>query len=172
MGKTENGAVWLDEAKTSPYDFFQYWRNVSDADVIKCLKMLTFVPIEEIEKMEKTMEGAEFNKAKELLAYELTKLVHGDEEAQKAREAAKAVFGGAGHSDNMPTVEVSENMSIVDLLVATGLAPSKSEARRLVQGGGVSVDDRKIQDFSEIIEISDFVILKKGKKSFTKVIKK
>ena len=172
MGKTENGAVWLDANKTSPYDFFQYWRNVSDADVIKCLKMLTFVPIEEIEEMEKTMEGAEFNKAKELLAYELTKLVHGDEEAQKAREAAKAVFGGSGYSDNMPTVEVSENMSIVDLLVATGLAPSKSEARRLVQGGGVSVDDRKIQDFSEIIEISDFAILKKGKKSFTKVIKK
>ena len=172
MGKTENGAVWLDANKTTPYDFFQYWRNVSDADVIKCLKMLTFVPVEQIEEMEKTMEGAEFNKAKELLAYELTKLVHGDEEADKAREAAKAVFGGAGHSENMPTVEITENMSVADLLVTAGLAASKSEARRLIQGGGVSVDDRKIQDFAEIIEVSDFVILKKGKKSFTKIVKK
>jgi tyrosyl-tRNA synthetase len=178
MGKTEKGAVWLDPAKTSPYEFFQYWRNVADADVIKCLKMLTFVPVEEIEEMEKTMEGAQFNKAKELLAYELTKLVHGDEEANKAREAAKAVFGGAGSTENMPTTEISaselENgsMGILNILVKTGLAPSISEGRRLVQQGGISVNDNKITDAKASIALDGETIIKKGKKVFHKVIVK
>lgn len=176
MGKTEKGAVWLDAEKTSPYEFFQYWRNVSDADVIKCLKMLTFVPIEEIEEMEKTMEGADFNRAKELLAYELTKLVHNEEEADKAREVAKAVFGGSGSSDDMPstTISVSElldgKMNILDLMVKASLASSKSEGRRLVVQGGVSVNDEKITDPNELIEITNFVVIKKGKKVFHKVI--
>ncbi|HEZ7988274.1 MAG TPA: tyrosine--tRNA ligase [Ruminococcus sp.] len=176
MGKTEKGAVWLDPEKTSPYEFFQYWRNVSDADVIKCLKMLTFVPIEEIEKMEKTMEGADFNKAKELLAYELTKLVHGEEEADKARDAAKAIFANGGASENMPTTELSADeltdggMGILNLLVKTKLAPSTSEARRNVQQGGVSVNDEKITDPKAVIKISDEIIIKKGKKTFHKVV--
>ena len=176
MGKTEKGAVWLDPEKTSPYEFFQYWRNVSDADVIKCLKMLTFVPIEEIEEMEKTMEGADFNKAKELLAYELTKLVHGEEEADKARDAAKAIFANGGVSENMPTTELSADeltdggMGILNLLVKTKLAPSTSEARRNVQQGGVSVNDEKITDPKAVIKISDEIIIKKGKKTFHKVV--
>ena len=176
MGKTEKGAVWLDPEKTSPYEFFQYWRNVSDADVIKCLKMLTFVPIEEIEEMEKTMEGADFNKAKELLAYELTKLVHGEEEADKARDAAKAIFANGGASENMPTTELSADeltdggMGILNLLVKTKLAPSTSEARRNVQQGGVSVNDEKITDPKAVIKISDEIIIKKGKKAFHKVV--
>ncbi|MGN0619732.1 MAG: tyrosine--tRNA ligase [Ruminiclostridium sp.] len=174
MGKTEKGAVWLDPAKTSPYDFFQYWRNVADADVIKCLKLLTFVPIEEIEEMEANMEGAAFNKAKELLAYELTKMVHGEEEAEKALSAAKSVFGGSGNSDNMPTTEIPADMftegkiGILDLLVATKLAPSKREARTLIAGGGISVNDVKISEPTEMIAIEDFVIVKKGKKVFHK----
>ena len=147
MGKTEKGAVWLDPEKTSPYEFFQYWRNVADADVIKCLKMLTFVPIEEIEEMEKTMEGAEYNKAKELLAYELTKLVHGEEEAEKAKAAAKALFGAGGESADMPSTEIPNSeledgkIGILSLLVKTGLAPSNSEARRLVTQNGIAVND-------------------------------
>ncbi len=175
MGKTEKGAVWLDESKTSPYEFFQYWRNVSDADVIKCLKMLTFVPIEEIEDMERTMEGAQFNKAKELLAYELTKLVHGEEKADKAREAARAVFGGSGSSENMPSTVISASelvngaMGILNILVKTGLAPSISEGRRIVQQGGVSIDGEKITDAKAMITISDGIIVKKGKKIFHKV---
>lgn len=178
MGKTEKGAVWLDPLKTTPYEFFQYWRNVSDADVIKCLKMLTFVPIEEIEKMEETMEGAQFNKAKELLAFELTKLVHGEEEASKARDAAKAVFAGGGSSDDMPTTEISYDdltdgsMGILNLLVKTKLVPSNSEARRTVQQGGVSVNDEKITDPKAIIKIDGEIIIRKGKKIFHKVIVK
>ena len=178
MGKTEKGAVWLDPEKTSPYEFFQYWRNVSDADVIKCLKMLTFVPIDEIEEMEKTMEGADFNKAKELLAYELTKLVHGEEEADKARDAAKAIFANGGASENMPTTELSADeltdggMGILNLLVKTKLAPSTSEARRNVQQGGVSINDEKITDPKAVIKISDEIIIKKGKKTFHKVVVK
>lgn len=178
MGKTEKGAVWLDAEKTTPYEFFQYWRNVGDADVIKCLKMLTFVPVEEIEEMEKTMEGAQFNKAKELLAYELTKLVHGEEEADKAREAAKAVFGGSGSTENMPTTEISEDelkdgaMGILNILVKSGLAPSISEARRLVQQGGISVNDKKITDPKSMIQLSGEVIVKKGKKVFHKIVVK
>ncbi len=178
MGKTEKGAVWLDAEKTSPYEFYQYWRNVSDSDVIKCLKMLTFVPIEEIEEMEKTMEGAQFNKAKELLAYELTKLVHGEEEAKKADETAKAVFGGKRNSNDMPTTEITSSdlddgkINILELMMKASLIPSKSEGRRLVVQGGVSVDDVKITDPNAFIEITDFVVIKKGKKVFHKVILK
>ncbi len=174
MGKTEKGAVWLDPEKTSPYDFFQYWRNVADADVIKCLKMLTFVPIEEIEEMEKTMEGAQFNKAKELLAYELTKLVHGEEEADKALEAARALFSSNSASSNMPSTEISVDelveggMNILDLLVRCGLTPSKSEARRLVTQNGISINDEKFTDPKGSVDLSDEVIIKKGKKVFHK----
>ena len=177
MGKTEKGAVWLDPEKTSPYDFFQYWRNVADSDVIKCLKLLTFVPIEEIEDMEAKMEGAAFNKAKELLAFELTKMVHGEEEANKALNAARSVFGGGGSSEDMPTTEIGAELladgkiCVVDLLVATKLAPSKREARNLITGGGVSVNDTKITDVNEMIAIEDFVIIKKGKKVFHKAKK-
>ncbi|MBD5144072.1 MAG: tyrosine--tRNA ligase [Ruminococcus sp.] len=178
MGKTEKGAVWLDAEKTSPYEFFQYWRNVADADVIKCLKMLTFVPVEQIEEMEKNLEGAEFNKAKELLAYELTALVHGKEEAKKALETSKAVFGGAGVSENMPTTELTADklidnvINILDLLVETKLVPTKSEGRRLVQQGGISINQEKITDPKANIAINPEVIIKKGKKIFHKVILK
>ena len=174
MGKTEKGAVWLDPEKTSPYEFFQYWRNVADSDVIKCLKMLTFVPIEEIEEMEKTMSGAEFNKAKELLAYELTKLVHGEEEADKALEAAKSVFGGNGSSENMPSTAISSDdlnnneIGILALLVKTGLAPSNGEGRRLITQGGISVNDEKITNPTAMINLENEVIIKKGKKVFHK----
>ncbi|MBE6847369.1 MAG: tyrosine--tRNA ligase [Ruminococcus sp.] len=176
MGKTEKGAVWLDAEKTSPYDFFQYWRNVADADVIKCLKMLTFVPIEEIEAMEQSMEGAAYNQAKELLAFELTKLVHGEEEAAKQRDAARAIFAGGGNSADMPTTTVDASeltdgaMGLLPLLVKAGLAPSISEARRLVQQGGVSVNDAKVTDIKAQIVIDGEVILKKGKKVFHKIV--
>jgi len=177
MGKTEKGAVWLDAEKTSPYEFFQYWRNVSDADVIKCLKMLTFVPVEEIEELERTLEGAEINKAKELLAFELTKLVHGEDEAIKALEAAKAVFGAGASSENMPTTVVTDEdlqdgqIGILTLLVKTGLCPSNSDARRQVQQGGISVDDAKITDPKCMISLDGEIIVKKGKKTFHKVVK-
>lgn len=176
MGKTEKGAVWLDASKTSPYEFYQYWRNVADADVIKCLKLLTFVPIEQIEEMEKTMEGAEFNKAKELLAFELTKMIHGEDEAQKAQQTAKAVFGGKGSTEDMPSTTISKadlsdgKINILDLMMKASLIPSKSEGRRLVVQGGVSVDDVKITDPNALIEISDSVVIKKGKKVFHKII--
>ena len=177
MGKTEKGAVWLDAEKTSPYEFFQYWRNVGDADVIKCLKMLTFLPIEEIEEMERTMQGAELNKAKEILAYELTKLVHGEEEANKALEAAKNVFGGSGNSDNMPTVALAAEdltdgkIGILDLLVKSGLCSSKRDARTTVEQKGAAVNDEIIADVTAQIEIGDFVILRKGKKNYRKITK-
>lgn len=178
MGKTEKGAVWLDADKTSPYDFYQYWRNVNDADVIKCLKMLTFVPIEEIEEMERTMEGAELNKAKEILAFELTKLVHGEDEANKAQNAAKSVFGKAGVSDDMPTTKISADdlnddgcMGLLTLLVKCGLAASNGEARRLVKQGGVSVNDEKVLDPKAIVNLDKAVIIKKGKKVFHKAEK-
>ena len=178
MGKTEKGAVWLDPEKTSPYEFFQYWRNVADADVIKCLKLLTFVPIEEIEEMEKTMEGAQFNKAKELLAFELTKMIHGEDEANKALSAAKSLFGGSGVSENMPTDEIpadlftDDKIGILDLLVAAKLAPSKREARQLISGGGILVNDVKIADPNEQIDFAEgSVIVKKGKKVIHKVVK-
>ena len=178
MGKTEKGAVWLDADKTSPYDFYQYWRNVNDADVIKCLKMLTFVPIEEIEEMERTMEGAELNKAKEILAFELTKLVHGEDEANKAQNAAKSVFGKAGVSDDMPTTKICADdlnedgcIGLLTLLVKCGLATSNGEARRLVQQGGVSVNDEKVLDSKAIVNLDKAVIIKKGKKVFHKAEK-
>ncbi|MDE6579899.1 MAG: tyrosine--tRNA ligase [Ruminiclostridium sp.] len=174
MGKTEKGAVWLDPEKTPPYEFFQYWRNVADADVIKCLKMLTFLPVEEIRAME-SWEGSQLNKAKEILAFELTKLVHGEEEANKALEAAKALFGGKGVSDNMPEYVLApedmteDKINIADLLVKSGLCPSKRDARTVIQQGGASVDDRKIANPAEMIEIKDFVVVKKGKKSMMKI---
>ena len=173
MGKTEKGAVWLDAEKTSPYDFFQYWRNVADADVIKCLKMLTFLPIEEIVEMEK-WEGSQLNKAKEILAFELTKLVHGEEEAKKALDGAKSLFGGSGNTENMPTAAVEAadgKIGILDLLVATKLAPSKREARNLVSGKGIAVDDKIIEDANEIVDLTNEIILRKGKKVFLKVKK-
>ena len=178
MGKTEKGAVWLDAEKTSPFDFFQYWRNVADSDVIKCLKMLTFVPIKEIEAMEK-WEGSELNKAKEILAFELTKLVHGEQEAQKALEGARALFSNKADTDNMPSSTITENdmtdgkIGLIDLLFLVKLAPSKAEARRLIQQGGISVNDEKITDVKAEIKADiftdGFIIIKKGKKVFHKV---
>ena len=173
MGKTEKGAVWLAPEKTSPFDFFQYWRNVDDADVIKCLKMLTFLPIEEILDMEK-WEGAQLNKAKEILAFELTKLVHGEEEAQKALDGAKSLFGGVGNTENMPaaTVEAPDGkISILDLLVNTKLAPSKREARNLISGKGIAVDSVIIDDPNAQIDLANEIIIRKGKKVFLKVTK-
>ena len=176
MGKTEKGAVWLDPEKTSPYEFYQYWRNVGDADVIKCLKMLTFVPIEEIEEMEKHMEGAEYNKAKELLAYELTKLVHGKEEADKADAAAKAIFAGGGNSDDMPSTTIAAadltdgKIGILTLLVKCGLCPSNGEARRLVTQNGIAVNSEKFTDPKGLVDLSEPVVIKKGKKIFHKAI--
>ncbi len=181
MGKTAGNAVWLDPNKTSPYEFYQYWRNVADDDVLKCIRMLTFLPLEQIDEMDK-WEGSQLNKAKEILAYELTNLVHGEEEATKAQEAARAVFGGAGNADNMPSTELSaENFSadglgIIDALCKANLCPSRGEARRLIQQGGVSVDDVKVTDPMYIIPLSEFekgyVIIKKGKKVFHKIVKK
>lgn len=176
MGKTEKGAVWLDPEKTSPYEFYQYWRNVGDADVIKCLKILTFVPIEEIEEMEKHMEGAEYNKAKELLAYELTKLVHGKEEADKADAAAKAIFAGGGNSDDMPSTTIAAadltdgKIGILTLLVKCGLCPSNGEARRLVTQNGIAVNGEKFTDPKGLVDLSEPVVIKKGKKIFHKAI--
>ena len=179
MGKTEKGALWLDPEKCTPYDFFQYWRNVSDDDVINCLKLLTFLPIEEIEEMEK-WQGSELNKAKEILAFEVTKMVHSEDEAQKCLDAAKAVFGAGSVSDDMPTTEITdadfvdENISIIDLLVKSALCPSKGEARRLVTQGGVSVNDKKVDANSLNLSKEDFtegfIIIKKGKKVFHKII--
>ncbi|MBO6228949.1 MAG: tyrosine--tRNA ligase [Ruminiclostridium sp.] len=175
MGKTEKGAVWLDAEKTSPYEFFQYWRNVADADVIKCLKLLTFVPIEEIEDMEKHMEGAEFNKAKDLLAFELTKMIHGEDEANKALTAAKNMFGGgSGDAENMPTTIVPDDaftdgkIGVLDLLMLTKLVSSKRDARDIIKGGGLMIDDVKIDDPTAMIAIESQVIIKKGKKVFHK----
>ncbi len=179
MGKTAKGAVWLDPNKTSPYEFYQYWRNVDDGDVIKCLKMLTFLSLEQIDELAK-LEGSEINKAKEVLAYELTELVHGKEEADKAQEAARALFGNKADTDNMPSTELSaENFTdggigILDLLKKCGLTPSNAEGRRLVQQGGVSVDDEKITDPRAQIGLSSFekghVIIKKGKKVYHKAV--
>ena len=179
MGKTEKGAVWLDAEKTSPFDFFQYWRNVADSDVIKCLKMLTFVPMEQIRELAK-LEGSELNKAKEILAYELTKLVHGEEEAEKALEGARALFSNKADTDNMPSTELDNSVltdgkiGLIDLLAATKLVPSKAEARRLIQQGGISIDDEKITDVKAELTAENFskgyVVIKKGKKVFHKAI--
>ena len=176
MGKTEKGALWLDPEKTTPYEFFQYWRNVGDDDVINCMKLLTFVPIEEIESME-NLTGAELNPVKERLAFELTKMVHGEEEAQKALDAARQVFSSAANSDDMPTTVLSEEdfingeIGILALLVKCGLAPSNGEARRLIQQGGISIDGEKISDPKQMVKIDDFVVIKKGKKVFHKASK-
>ena len=180
MGKTAGNAVWLDANKTSPYDFYQYWRNVADSDVLKCIRMLTFLPLEEIDKMD-SWEGSELNKAKEILAYELTALVHGKEEAEKAQSAAKSVFGAGGNSENMPSTTLSsedftdEGINIIDALIKAELVTSRGEARRLIEQGGVSVDSEKVTAVSHVIPVSDFekgyVIIKKGKKVFHKIIK-
>ena len=180
MGKTAGGAVWLDPNKTSPYEFYQYWRNVDDADVIKCLKMLTELPLEQIAEME-TWKDAKINEAKSILAYELTKLVHSEEEANKAQEAAKSLFGGAGASANIPTTEITEAdltdgaAGIIKLLVLSGLCASNGEARRNIQQGGVSVNDEKVTDINTSFtaaQLKEGVIVKRGKKNFNKVILK
>ena len=171
MGKTEKGAVWLDPEKTSPFEFFQYWRNIADADVMKCIRMLTFLPIEEIEAMS-GWEGSQLNKAKEILAYELTKLVHGEEEANKALDAAKALFGGKGNTENMPTTELElpeGKIGILDLMVAVKLVNSKREARTLIAGKGVAVNDVIVEDPNAEITIDGEVIIRKGKKVYHKV---
>ena len=177
MGKTQKGAVWLDADKTTPFEFYQYWRNVDDADVVKCLKMLTFLPLEQIEEMEQ-WEGSQLNKAKEILAYELTKMIHGEEEANKAQEGARALFGGGANTDNMPTTEIADEdftdggIAILDLLIKCKLIPSKGEGKRLIQQGGISVDDNKITDMFHKVSKDAFdkghVIIKKGKKVFHK----
>lgn len=179
MGKTQSGAVWLSAEKTSPYDFYQYWRNVDDGDVIKCLKMLTFLPLEEIDELAK-LEGSEINKAKEILAHELTELVHGKEEADKAQEAARAIFSNKTNTDNMPSTTLTEadfadgEIGILDLMKKCGLIPSNGEGRRLIQQGGVSVDDEKVTDVYAKVVKSDFekgyVVIKKGKKVYHKAI--
>ena len=177
MGKTAKGAVWLDPEKTTPYEFFQYWRNVDDADVIKCIKMLTFLPLDEIAKME-SWEGSQLNEAKEILAYELTNLVHGKEEADKARESARSVFG-AGDSSNMPTATVTDDnfkdgeVDLITLLVVGGLCPTRSEARRNIEQGGVTVNGEKETDFRKTYTKDDFgdgIVLKRGKKNFKKMV--
>ncbi|MCI6653797.1 MAG: tyrosine--tRNA ligase [Clostridium sp.] len=181
MGKTQSGAVWLDPEKTSPFDFYQYWRNVSDADVLKCLRMLTFLPLEQIDEMDK-WEGSKLNEAKEILAYELTKLVHGEEEAEIAKEGARALFSG-GNTSQMPVTELSEldfgedkNIGILTLLVKAGLAASNGEARRNVQQGGVSIDGEKVSDPKTVINKNDIskdgIVLKRGKKKFMKIVVK
>ena len=181
MGKTQSGAVWLDPNKTSPFDFFQYWRNVADSDVLKCIRMLTFLPLEQIDEMDK-WEGAKLNEAKEILAYELTKLVHGEEEAKKAKEASHALFAGGGVSAHMPTVEVTaddlynDKLDIMAVLVKASLCESRSDARRAVQQGGVSVDGEKVTDISTSYMLDEFAgegkVVKRGKKKFAKVISK
>ena len=174
MGKPEKGAVWLDPEKTSPFEFFQYWRNVADADVMKCIRMLTFLPIEEIEAMS-GWEGSQLNKAKEILAYELTKLVHGEEEANKALDAAKALFGGKGNTENMPTTELElpeGKIGILDLMVSAKLVNSKREARTLIAGKGVAVNDVIVEDPNAEITIDGEVIIRKGKKVYHKVVRK
>ena len=179
MGKTAGNAVWLDPKKTSPYEFYQYWRNVADSDVLKCIRMLTFLPLEQIDEMDK-WEGSQLNKAKEILAYELTKLVHGEDEANKAQDAARALFGGGADSADMPSTSLSADdfadgkISVIDILVKAGLAKSKSEARRLIEQGGVSVNDEKVKslDFSLSADeiAADPAIIKKGKKIFHKIV--
>jgi len=178
MGKTAGNAVWLDPKKTSPYDFYQYWRNVGDSDVLKCIRMLTFLPLEQIDEMDK-WEGSQLNRAKEILAYELTALVHGEEEAKKAEESAKALFGAGGDSANMPTSVLTDadfengNINVLSMLVTTGLCPSRGEARRLVQQGGVTVDDVKVASIDESLARERFegegIIVRKGKKVFHRV---
>ncbi len=178
MGKTASGAVWLDPSKTSPFEFYQYWRNVGDADVLKCIRMLTFLPLEQIDEMDR-WEGSQLNRAKEILAYELTSLVHGEEEAKKAETAAKALFGGGAEGGNVPTTELSEedlnggSLDILSLLVRSGLCASKSEARRNVQQGGVTVNDAKVTDIAQSYDaaaLRDGIVVRRGKKNFNKIL--
>ena len=179
MGKTASGAVWLDPNKTTPYDFYQYWRNVGDQDVLKCIRMLTFLSLEQIDEMDK-WEGSQLNRAKEILAYELTALVHGEEEAKKAEESAKALFGAGGNNANMPTRTLTDadfengNINVLSMLVATGLCPSRGEARRLVQQGGVTIDDVKVASIDESLARERFegegIIVRKGKKVFHRAV--
>ena len=180
MGKTASGAVWLDPNKTSPFEFYQYWRNVGDADVLKCIRMLTFLPLEQIEEMDK-WEGSQLNRAKEILAYELTALVHGEEEAKAAEASSKALFGGRGDDENMPMTEITINdlsdgvIDIMTALIKTGLCASKSEARRNIQQGGVSVNDEKVADISVSYDadtLKNGIVIKRGKKNFNKLILK
>ena len=181
MGKTQSGAVWLDAEKTSPYDFYQYWRNIDDADVVKCLKMLTFLPLEEIDELAK-LEGSEINRAKEILAHELTEMIHGKDEADKAQEAARALFGSKQSTDNMPSTELEDSdfgddgIGVLDLLSKCGLIPSKKEGRRLIEQGGVSLDDVKVTEVTARVLKDAFdkgyVVIKKGKKVFHKAILK
>ena len=181
MGKTQSGAVWLDPNKTSPFDFYQYWRNVDDADVIKCMRLLTFLPLEEIDEMEK-WEGSQLNKAKEILAYELTNLVHGEEEAKKAQEGARALFAGGADTANMPSTELTDDdfqdgsVDLISMLVKTGLVPTRSEGRRAIEQGGVSIDGEKITDIRYTVSREDIpengLVLKRGKKKFHKVLAK
>ena len=181
MGKTQSGAVWLDPNKTSPFEFYQYWRNVADADVLKCIRMLTFLPLEEIDKMDK-WEGSQLNTAKEILAFELTKLVHGEEEANKAQQTARALFSGSGTLDNMPSYTLSKDdltdgkIAVNDILFKAGMTKSKGEGRRLIEQGGVSVNDKKVTSAVETVSSDDFsdgsIIVKKGKKVFYKIILK
>lgn len=179
MGKTEKGAVWLDAEKTSPYDFYQYWRNVGDDDVIKCMKLLTFIPMDEIREYEK-LEGAQLNKAKEVLAFELTKMIHGEDEANKAQDAAKALFAGGSDNSNMPTTVLAEDdftdgeITVLDMMLKAGMIKSKGEGRRLIDQGGVSVNDEKVSGALTALKLTDFdneVIVKKGKKMFHKFTK-
>lgn len=179
MGKTEKGAVWLDAEKTTPYEFYQYWRNVGDDDVIKCMKLLTFIPMEEIREYEK-LEGAQLNKVKEILAFELTKMIHGEEEAAKAQAAAKALFAGGSDNSNMPTTELSDDdftdgeITVLDMMLKAGMIKSKGEGRRLIDQGGVSVNDEKVNNVFASLKTEDFdseVIVKKGKKMFHKFTK-
>ena len=181
MGKTEKGAVWLDPKKTSPYEFYQYWRNVADSDVLRCIRLLTFLPLDEIDEMD-SWEGAQLNKAKEILAFELTKQVHGEEEAKKAEESAKALFAGGGNTENMPTYELSEEdfrddqIDILSVLTKSGLCPSRNEARRAVEQGGVSVNDEKCGDLKALFEKAKFsgdgLIVRRGKKNYKKIVLK
>ncbi|MCD7832845.1 MAG: tyrosine--tRNA ligase [Lachnospiraceae bacterium] len=181
MGKTQSGAVWLDPNKTSPFDFYQYWRNVADADVLKCLRMLTFLPLEQISEMDKR-EGSQLNTAKEILAYELTALVHGEEEAKKAQEGARALFAGGGNAADMPTAEITEAdldengaIELISLLLKAGLVPSRSEGRRAIEQGGVTVDGEKVTDIKAVVageKFADGLVLKRGKKNFRKVLLK
>ena len=177
MGKTQKGAVWLDPNKTSPFEFYQYWRNVSDADVLKCIRMLTFLPLEEIEKMD-NWEGSQLNQAKEILAFELTKLVHGEEEAVKAQESARALFS-AGNAADMPTAELADedftegSIDVITMLVKSGLVASRSEGRRAIEQGGVSIDGEKVTDIKQTVAkdaIGDGIVLKRGKKNFRKIV--
>ena len=181
MGKTQKGAVWLDPNKTSPFEFYQYWRNVADADVLKCLRMLTFLPLEQINEMDK-WEGSQLNEAKDILAYELTNLVHGEEEASKAREASKGLFGGAGSLADMPKAELTDEhfredkIDLIGMLVASGLVNTRSEGRRAIEQGGVTVNDEKVTDIKAVYDKNMFdgdgIILKRGKKNFKKLVLK